>query len=438
MRKILMALAAVAISSSAVRAEKVWTLQECIDYAVEHNLTVQNQKLQQLQGELEVTEAKDKFLPSVNASASQSFNFGRGLTSENTYADRNTRNFQWGVNLDLPLFQGLSAVRQVKQSRLNLRSQLLQTDAVRDNVTLNVISQYLQVLYSREVLAASEEQMHLAEYELKRQKALAEAGKIAEVDVLQAESQLAADRQTVVDNQDNLTLARLELVQLLRLDSLDGFDIAAIEDSEPMVRSAEDVFNRAMGVNYGILKAQNDIDVARASKSVAQTGYIPKLSFNAGIGSSYYKVSGFENKGFSGQMRDNLNKYLGFSLSIPVFNAFSTRNQVRRANVSILTARLQLDDTRSQLYHDIQQAYYRARGARDKYLTGVQTEEISRKTLEAMKEKYELGRSTPAEFEQTKTQYYTSRISTIQSHYEYILRCSILDFYAKDREPFNR
>lgn len=420
-----------AISAQLSGAQHVWTLDSCINYAIEHNIDVRNRQIEKISAELDIIEAKDKFLPSVNASASQSFNFGRGLTSENTYADRNTKNFQWGVNMDLPVFQGLSAIRQLKLSKINLRSMLLQLEAAKDNVTLNVISQYLQVLYSKEMLKTAHEQVELSEYELSRQKALAEAGKIAEVDVLQAESQLAADRLTLTDNESNLTIAMLDLVQMLQLPTIEGFDIKPIDDNVIALLSPEKVYKTALISNNRIKAAENEIESAKASISLAKTGYIPKLSLNAGIGSGYYNISGTENVPFHRQMRDNLNKSIGFSLSIPIFNAFSTRNSVRKARIRETTAQLQLYDTQTSLYKEIQQAYYRAKAAGEKYATSTKTEDISRLSFLAMKEKYELGRSNPTEFEQAKTSYNKTTIERIQARYEYILRCRILDFYSK-------
>lgn len=432
MKKTIIAVIAATATVAATRvdAQTAWSLDSCINYAIEHNLTIAARQIDRMSGEYDITEAKDRFLPNVNASASQSFNFGRGLTSENTYADRNTKNFQWGVSLDLPLFQGLSATRQLKQSRINLRSLVLQVESAKDDITLNVISQYLQVLAYREMLRNAEEQVALSAYQLERQEALAQAGKIAEVDVVQARSQLATDRQSVADNQNNLTISILDLAQLLNLPSPEGFEIKPLDSTDPVIRPADEVYRSAMVSNHSILSARNDIEVANAAVNVAKSGYLPRLSFNAGIGSSYYNLSGVDNPSFSRQMRDNLNKYLGFSLSIPIFDAFSTRNNVRKAKVRGLNAALQLQERETTLYKEIQQAYYRAVGARQKYQTGLETEQAARETFEAMKGKYEMGRSNPTEFEQAKTQYQQAVINRIQSHYEYILRSRILDFYA--------
>ncbi|MDE5844431.1 MAG: TolC family protein [Muribaculaceae bacterium] len=432
MKKILI-ISLIGVVAMSLTAQTKWSLDSCINYAIEHNLTVKAREIDRVSGEYDITEAKDRFLPSLNASAGQSFNFGRGLTSENIYANRNTSNFQWGVNMSLPLFQGLSATRQLKYARVNYRSLLLQIESVKDDITLNVISQYLQVLAYSEMLKNAQEQVELSDYELKRQEALAEAGKIAEIDVLQARSQLANDRQTLTDTENNLAIARLDLAQMLNLPSPENFDIEPIQTVDPVIMSPNDVYMSALASNNSIKSAKNDIEVAQVGVELAKSGYIPRLSFNAGLGSSYYNISGVENPSFSRQMRDNFTKTLGFSLSVPIFDAFSTRNSVRKARVRELSAALQLENRTTALYQEIQQAYYRATGARQKYLTGIETESIAKEALEAIKGKYEMGRSTPTEFEQAKVQYQQASINRIQSHYEYILRTRILDFYGSNR-----
>ena len=151
--------AAVCIVASALSsAAGVWTLDSCISYAVSNNLTVKSRLIEVRSGELDITEAKDRHLPNISANASQSFSFGRGLTSENTYTNRNTTNFGWGVNMSLPLFQGLSAVRQTKYAKANLRVLVEELEASRDDITLNVISAYLQVLYAGEMCKVADEQ----------------------------------------------------------------------------------------------------------------------------------------------------------------------------------------------------------------------------------------------------------------------------------------
>ena len=157
----------VALASLSAGA-KTWTLDECVTYAIDHNIDVQSRKVSALEGELAVTEAKDRFLPQVQAYGSQSFNFGRGLTADNTYANRNTSSFSVGANLSLPIFQGLRAVRQLSYSRTALKATLEQVEAAKDDVTLNVISQYLQALYASEMLQVARVNLGISQSELDR------------------------------------------------------------------------------------------------------------------------------------------------------------------------------------------------------------------------------------------------------------------------------
>lgn len=408
-----------------------WSLDSCISYATANSIRVRQAILDKQQGEYAVTEAKDRFLPEVGANAGQSFNFGRGLTAENTYAQRNTSNFQWGVSLNMPIFQGLGAVRQLKQSRINLKSLLYQVDEAKDNITLNVITAYLQVLFNKEMLETAGRQVELSEYELERQRALATSGKIAEVDVLQATAQLAQDKQNLIESQNSVSQSLLDLAQLIQLTSADGFDILPLPDELGELPSVQEVCSNALFSYSTILRSRNAIDAAKAGEDVARSGYIPKLSFNAGIGSSYYKLSGVENPTFSRQMRDNLNKYIGFSLSIPVFDAFSTRNNLRRAKLQTSLAMLNLEDAQTSLVKAINQAHLQAQSSFSKYEAAKVSEDANKISFEAMQEKYNMGRSNPYEFEQAKNAYLKSQISRIQSRYEYQLRLRILQFYNK-------
>lgn len=409
-----------------------WGLDQCVAYAIDHNPQVRSAQLEVLSGELSETEAKDRFLPNVSASAGQSWSFGRGLTAANTYADRNTNNFQWGASMNLPLFQGLGAVRQLSVAKANLAKLLLDFEAAKDNVTLNVVSQYLQVLYAKEVLASARSQSAHSAYEVERQRALVEAGKVPEADLFDAESQAAQDRLTVVTSENDVQTAIVELANLLQLPSAEGFDVLPLEEGEPIVPTADAVFNAALLHNNSILASRQGIEVAERNISLAKSGYLPTLSFGANVGSSYYTVSGMQSETFGEQMRHNYSTYVGFSLQIPIFNAFSTRNSVRRALIQKLQAELQLDQTQTELFRTIQLAYYQARGARDKYFTSLETLEKTRQSFAATQEKYNLGRATPAEFEIAKNNLFRTEVNSIQAHYEYLLRHRILMFYQSN------
>lgn len=181
---------------------ETWSLDSCISYALEHNLRIKSAEIERIQGEYSVTEAKDAFLPTLNASASQNWDFGRGLTSSNTYANRNTSMFSWGAQMSLPVFQGLRNIRQLRYSKSSLTALEMQAEAARDEVRLSVITDYLQVLYNKELLEVSREQLRLSQVQLERQKALLEGGKVPEVDVIQARSKVAQSEVQVVNSEN--------------------------------------------------------------------------------------------------------------------------------------------------------------------------------------------------------------------------------------------
>lgn len=407
-----------------------WSLDSCISYAVSHNLTVKGREISVESARLGITEAKDRFLPTVSAGASQSFNFGRGLTSENTYANRNTSNFGWNAGLQLPLFQGLRNVRNLAYARTNLRQVVEELESAKDDITLNVIAQYLQVLYTRELTGVAREQARLSQVELERRRELLAAGKIPELDMLQAESQLAQDMASLVSAQNDSALALLDLSQLLELPTVHGFDVEPIDYTAASIASPDDIYASAIGINHSIAASRLAVESAAKQIRTAQSGYLPTLSFSAGIGSSYFKVSGFDNERFGDQMRHNLSKSLGFSLSVPIFDAFSTRNSVRRARVQQVQARLQLRDSEQRLYKSIAQAHAQATAAEKRLESSVVAESATLAALDAMREKYNYGKANATEFEQAKTAYIRAVSSSVQAKYESMLRRRILHFYA--------
>lgn len=407
----------------------VWSLDSCISYATTNNISIRQQKLRIRQGEQAISEAKDRFLPTVSASASQTFNFGRGLTASNTYADRNTSNFGWNAGLNLPLFQGLAEYRNLKLAKTQLVEYLLETEAAKENLSLNIISQYLQVLYCKEVAESARAQAELSAFQVSRQKALIESGRVAEATLYDLEAVAARDRLRIVTADNDTQTALVNLANLLQLPSPEGFDILPINEGEPDIPSPDAVYTQAVLTNFNIRSARQAIKVADQQILYAQSGYIPTLSFNAGLGSSYYKISGMEQEAFGPQMRHNFATYLGFSLSIPLFDGFSTRNNVRRARFQKTSAQLELDQRSADLFKDINLAYYQAAGARQKYLTSGETLDKTRLSFDSTRERFDLGRATQADYEQAKNNLFNTEVDRIQAHYEYILRHRILMFY---------
>lgn len=416
-------------AASASAAE--WSLDSCINYALQHNLDIRASELELLQGENYITEAKDGFLPSVSAGASQSWDFGRGLTAQNTYANRNTSMFSWNAQMSLPVFQGLRAIRQLRYSRSNVAMLRLQTEAARDEVRLSVITYYLQVLYNKELLEVSREQLRLSNVQLSRQETLFEGGKVPEVDLLQARAQVAQAEVDVVNSENDYNSSIIELTKLLELPDIEDFKVASVDEEIAAMPDVMEIYDNALANFPALRAARHNVTLADEAIDVAKSGYLPRLNFNAGLGSSYYTISGGESYSFGKQMRDNFSKSLGFSLSVPIFDAFSTRNSVRQAKVRRLNALLQVQQRESDMLKNIRLAHQQAKGAEVKYNAGKIAVETSKAALDAMTEKYTYGKANSSEWEQAQSDYITTLARQVQAKYEMILRNRILRFYNR-------
>lgn len=431
MKRIVFALAVIACSLPVMAQSHRWTLDECVDYAVAHNINVLQTKISEDQGRIAVDEAKSGFMPQVNGYASQSFNFGRGLTADNTYANRNTSSFALGANLQMPIFQGLRNVRNLEYSKVNLRALIERTGAAKDNVTLNVIGGYLQALYAQEMLGVANENLAISKRELERREKLLEAGKIPELDLYEARAQVAQDELTVVNSQNDSITALLDLAQMLNLENYTDFAIVPLTDTRMDILNADEVFANAMRNNHEIKAAGIESEAAQKYIGVARTGYIPTLSFNAGLGTNYYKTSGFTNEDFGAQFRHNFSKSIGFSLSVPIFDGLNTRNSVRRAKAQAAVSALRFDDARNNLYKSITTAYTQAVAAQKKYAASKVSVESSLAAFNAIQVKYNNGRATPTEFSKAKSDYTNALANQVQAKYEAMLRARILAFYNR-------
>ena len=414
-----------------VLAQERWTLDRCISHAIENNISIKQQHNSIEQSEINLNSAKMNCLPSVDASVSQSWSFGRGLTADNTYANRNTTSTGFDLRTSVTLFQGMQKINNIAVRQCNLDAAIADLNKAKEDMGVNVASAYLQVLYSDELKKVAERQVELSETMLNQKQKMVINGKASESEVAEAKSRLAQDKMSVVQAQNDYQLALLELSQMLELQSPEGFAIEEPDTTSQLLRIAtiEEVYADALN-NKAIIKSdEKKIEGAEKNVSVAKGGYSPSLNLSAGIGSNYYTTSGYNNASFSDQLDQNFNKYVMLSLNIPVFNRFSTRNDVRSAKSQVTSMRLQLDADKKALYKEVQQAYYNAIAAQSKYGSSLSAEESAETSFRLMNKKYENGKATQTEYNQSRTEWLKTVGDRIQAKYEYIFRAKILDFY---------
>lgn len=414
-----------------VHAQEEWTLRNCIDYAIEHNLEVKKQEVAQKQQEVELNTAKFSRLPNLSGNASQSFNFGRALNETNTYTDRNTKNTSFSLSTDIPLFTGMQIPNTIALNKLNLKAAFEDLNRAKEDLSIQVTSSFLEVLFNEELYKVTIEQVKLSKEQCERIMRLNEVGKAAISEVYEAKARVAQDEMSAVQADNNKQLALLDLSQLLELPTPDGFAITVPEEMPnfPTLTSPEDIFSLAVGEKPGILAAQYRLAGTAKNIRIAQSAYYPKLSLGAGLGTEYYNLKGIENEVFRKQLDHNFSKYVGFTLSVPIFDRLSTRNRVRQARLNQTTQAIALDNSKKVLYKEIQQAYYNAIAAQSKYTSGEAAVEANDAAFTLMREKYDNGKATAVEYNEVKMNLMKATSDRIQAKYDYLFRIKILDFY---------
>lgn len=424
------AVLAVVMSQIAV-AQQVMTLRECIDYAAAHSTTIRQKQISVEKSENELSTQKGDYLPSVNGYVGQNFDFGRGLTVDNTYTNRNTRSTSLGIQANMTLFNGLQNVNGVKVARLNLAAATDDLQAAKEDLGINVAQAYLTVLCDKEIAAAAHEQAELSKAQLERKEALLKNGKTSESDVYEARSLVAQDEVTAIKADNDYKLALLTLSQLLELPSPEGFDVAMPDTTVSIndFTTPDAIYQEALAGKASVRAAQTRTEVAEKQISVAKGAYAPTLSLSAGISSGYYGIAGEDNESFGNQLDQNLDKSIQLSLSIPIFNRFSTRNSVRSAKMDYTSSVVELEETRKTLYKEIQQAYYNAVAAKATYEGSTAAAESAEAAFRLADGKYAAGLSTSTEYAEARTNRLTALANKIQYKYEMMFRAKILDFY---------
>ncbi|NEM98800.1 TolC family protein [Pontibacter burrus] len=451
-----------------------WTLREAIEYAQKNNLQVKQRRVGRDMSAIDLKQARMDRLPSLNASGSYSFNTGSyqnpvdfSLITENSQ----TSNFQ--ANTSMPLFMGFQQTNLIKQYDLELQASEFDVQAIQNDITLQIITSYLNVLFSEELIKTAELQRTTTQQQLDRTRLLYIAGSVAEIAVLDLESQLATDELDIITAQNQRDISRLSLIQLLNLENeqAQNFSIAIPDvpepDEAPALVDPNTVYDVAAMTQPGVKAADLRMQSADKALAVARGAYYPRISIGAGLNTRYLRggqrgigrrtVSGVEQQTFyldeTGtqqqvffvpfsfeqtiyqdrnmleQFQDNVNKNAFISASFPIFNGFLARNNVQRAKLGQLKARLNADVERNRLRQTIEQAYVDALAAQRKYAAAKTQVTALEKNYKNAELRLNSGVINTVDFYVITTNYRRAQSSLIQAKYEYTFKLKVLDFY---------
>lgn len=424
-----------AMVAGGVKAQESWSLLKCIDYAKQQNLEVKSKTNDMKGAEVQLNTAKNSRLPSLNASISQNLTFGRSLSSANTYVNQSSATSSLQISANAPIYQGRYIDSRIKYSSWNLKAAVEDINQMGDDITIQVTLAYLQALYNKELVKVSEENLALGKLQLKKTEELVNGGRLPKSELYESKAQVAKEEYSLTKAKGELNLALLSLAQLIELPSIENFDIEvpstdkiAISNDATLSLSSGSI-EKAYTIRPAVKAAEYRLQAGEEYINMAKSAYYPSLSAIASYGNSYYNVFDVSNTSFGTQIKNQGQKIVGLQLNIPIFSRFENRNNVNLARIEQEQRKVTLASAKKTLFKDMQQAYYNANTAKQNFISAKEALEASAVAFQYAQEKFDAGRSTTFEMNETKKRLATSQSELAQARYEFMFRTKLLDYY---------
>ena len=415
--------------------QKVWTLEECIRYAIENNIQIKQQVIQTEVRQNSLDLAKYKLLPVINGSVSHDYSFGRAL-DQNTYQFYNQTLMSDYLYLggSTPVFNGLQNYNSILKNRYDVLASKEDLKYISDNVALNVALAYLQVLLNRELVAASESQLNITKQQIEKTRKLVDAGSVAKGNLLQIEAQAAQEELSLINMKNLEETSYLNLTQLLEIKTPAGFEIDApvinMDPNSVISGSIDEIYliaekNRPeiKSSELKLLSSEYGLKIARGSRS-------PRLSLSHSVNTRFTHISGIDNQeGFKDQFNNNRNSGIGLQMSIPILNGWQVNKNISNSRLTVESSQYDLEATKKQLYKSIQQAYTDATAAIKKYNSSMKAVASAEESFRYTEQKFNVGMVTSVDYNVAKTQLIRSQSDMSQAKYEYVFKTKVLDFY---------
>ena len=421
-----------------VNAQEAWTLEKCLNYAFENNISIKRQEISAEIKKNDLKQSKLDRLPDLSAGSGYGFNFGETAVRDGSnyvFTTDPIHSLSLKAGGSVNIFSGFSQENTIKKNEKQLQSVIEETEKIRNDIALQITGQYLQVLFDKELLNVAKEQYKVTKQQAERTKKLVDAGSQALGSYLEIKSQAAKEALNVTQQENNLSLSLLNLAQLLDLEDFTGFDIISPiipEIEELNLDNPSDVYNTALGIMPQIKSSKYSLESSQLDVKVAKSGYYPTVNLNYewSTSANWYLNDKYDyNRSFSDQSDDNKNTYIGASLNIPIFNKFQTKSRVKNAKIRVLDAQYSLDQEKLALRKEIQQAYADALAAHNKYLSSYDAVNSYKESFRYTEEKFNVGLVNSVDYNVAKSDYTRAQSDLLQAKYEYILRNKILDFY---------
>ena len=427
-------LACLFLISAVVTAQtKKWTLQECVAYALENNISIKQSSLDVESAEIERSDAIGNFIPSLNAQISGSSNGGLSINPTNNRFE-NTRftSVSGGASSSLTLFDGLRNLRQYQRSKLSKLASQYSLEQMKDDIALFVANSYLQVLFNKQNLEVLKSQSTITTNQLKRTQDLVDAGVLPKGDLLEIQATAANEQQRIIVAENNIQISLISLAQLLLIQDYQNFDIVEADynvvENEILSNSPYELIEKAKEERYEIKIAEEQKLIAEKDVQIAKGAYYPTLSAFYNYNTRYANNDAFD-RDFTQQLYENDGTSYGLRLNIPILNGFATRNQVKRNLINVERAEYRLEQAELDLEANVYQAYVDAQGALKAYEAAQTALEAQDQAYLYATERFDVGLTNAFDFSQSKVRLENAQTELLRTKYDYIFKLKVIELY---------
>lgn len=414
-------------------AQKVWTLEECINYALEHNINIKRQKIAAEQAKNNHRQSKFELLPNLNGGVYHMYRAGKSLNLDNyEYVNQQYQYGYIAVSSNMPIFNGLENRNRIKRTRFDLLSQLESIEEAKYNVTMNIVTYYLNVLSNKEQKKIAEDQLEVTLDQIEKTKQQVQVGNKAKGDLLEIKAQAARERVQLTDAKNNLRMAKVNLIQLMNLDTLEGFTVdtpqdLTVEGSEALLSSNE-VYEKSVKEFPTIKMAEYQVKSSEKNLDIMKGQRYPELSLGIQSQTRYNELSR-ELFSYSQQIRDNAFVIVELNLQFPIFNRMRVQNQIDNARLTLKDSKHQLQEYKQNLFKDIQRARNEAISAYENYQSNKDAVKSMEEAFNYTEERYNVGLVDVIEYQIAKNNLSKARSDLANAKYNFIFRLKLLEFF---------
>ena len=408
-----------------------YTLQQCIDTALVNNLSVRQQANRLSSQRLAYKQSKANISPSVYGGIGQSWGFGRSTGADNISRIQNSSQTSFNLSANLMLFDGLAMKFNIDEAAANMQASEADLQAQQLKIKMNITTMFLQVLLCRQLAEVAAMQLEDTQVKLHRDSALVVAQRLAAGELYSLQAQVAKEQLALVQQQNELRLALLDLAQAIDIQDVASFDIA-VSDADTLLLlplSAQEVYDAALTYRPEIAALEYAIAAQEAALKSAKAAYSPTLSAGASVGSGYYNMQGSDNLPFAEQMNENFTASVGLNLSVPLYDRMQTTTRMRQQRLAVDNAKLQLAQQKQDLRKEIDQAYYNALSAQLEEQSAMEAERSAAEALRYAEQKQDAGRASAYEYREAKNTYAQALATRLQARYNLLFRIRILHYY---------